>query len=126
MSAKRVEESEKPITQSQYLSLVAKLEKAEAREAKLLEEVESAKQLRKALREAQEYKGAPMIMDPNRKYAKELQDIIAERTKGLADPRIEIKDGVLTAFFDDFGPRYRILIKGPFKRLRAPTKIKID
>jgi hypothetical protein len=103
------------------LAYLSNLEK----EVKFLREVvqkTNDPELTKALREASQKRSAPLMMDPDRDYKKEVYDMIKERFKGSKDPEFQVINGALVVLFPDYGPKYKLVLHGPMRRLRSTSK----
>jgi len=60
-----------------------------------------------------------MIVDEDRDYVKELQTIILERLGGSANPTFMLKNDEIVVRFDEIGPQFKLVIRGPLKRIKA-------
>ena len=103
-----------------YQDLMKKLAaiERENRTLKKLMDSSDDKMLSAAAREASASRSAPVIMDPDRDYIREVLEAIANRTKGLKDPEFQYNNGQLLVIFDDLGPKYKLKVYGPIRRMR--------
>lgn len=76
----------------------------------------------KAFIEASLSRSSPVNMQrEDAAYKKELKTLILERFKNSANPKFVLDKNELVAIFDEdeMGPRYKIILKGPMRRIRT-------
>lgn len=113
-------EAEKDSYKEAYMNLLAKQADTE-KQVKFFRKVlseSSDPELKAALQESSRTRTVPLIMDENRNYAKEIKDLLLSRLKGSKDPEFTEINGEMVVSFEDYGPKYKLVLKGPLRRIR--------